>query len=78
MPMSVSHKQRETQACRNSSRLTLQRSTVAVLHHIPYDREFDFFHFFIIQGTLILLSHSGIQKLSTENNNSNSNNSNNN
>lgn len=79
MPMSVSHKQRETQACRNSSHLTLPRSMVAVLHHIHYDREFDFFHFFNIQETLILLNHSGIQELSTENssNNNNSNTNNN-
>lgn len=76
--MSVSHKQRETQASRKSSHLSLQRSTVAVLHHISYDREFDFFQFFNIQETLILHNHSGIQELSTENNNKRSNNNNNN
>lgn len=35
-----------------------------------------FFHFFNIQETLILLSHSGIQEVSTENKKSNSNNNN--
>lgn len=66
MPMSVSHKQRETEACRNSSCLSLQRSTVAVLHHIPYDREFDFYQCLNIQETLILLNRSRIQELSKE------------
>lgn len=64
--MSVSHKQRETEACRNSSCLSLQRSTVAVLHHIPYDREFDFYQCLNIQETLILLNCSRIQELSKE------------